>query len=1040
MRAAYLPDNDCQGYYTLFMKSQGCDSALWYTGKMNPKAARLETAFDEAYKKLNAEQRKAVDAIEGPVFVIAGPGTGKTQVLTLRIANILKKTDTPPEGILALTFTEAAAREMRERLRKIIGSRAAKVRIHTFHGFAEALTNQYPDQFPRIVGAYIATDVERAELLDKVLLETPVKHLRPFGDPLYYHAATARAISTMKRENITPEALEMRIKESREAFEKADGKIHEKGKYEGKMKGDALAELKRIEKTEDLLAVYRAYEGALTAARRYDYDDLILEVVKALTDDEQFRMQVQESLLYILADEHQDANRAQNALLELISGFEERPNLFIVGDEKQAIYRFQGADLDNVHYFRNKFPGTTILTLVENYRSAQSILDSALSLVSASPDERLSRVPLVANSEATAKPLTLRVCQSVDQELGQLGANIAKLIETGTGPGDIAVLVRRNRDVAEVARALMRAGLPVTQTGDDDALANRFVLALLRLLRVAAETRDEHLAGVLTLPGLPLSAADSARITLHARKEKLPILSLLADKNALAAAKVADIEAAQKLGAFIEELARDASVERPAEVAKKAMQKSGLLERALTAPDRAETLAAIRGLLSAFEDLSAREHDALLPRALQMLDIYAERGIPLPGRDGEDETRVKVMTVHRSKGREFEYVFLPFLTSQSWSTRKHAEHFELPDVLSGGSELEDQRRLLYVAITRAKQHATLSYALTNAEDRGLDPSELIEDLNPKLLEEAKPDVLADAWVEGLSRSQERSNAESTPSQDDLATLRAAFFSQGLSSTALNNYLECPWKYFYLNLLRIPAVENKFMLFGTAMHAALRRYADERARGIDMGADELISVFLNSLERLPLSVREVDEMREKGKRALSAWRKERHAEWPAESHAEVSVMAELPLTNSAKGMKSAADGDVLIIRGALDRIDEIGGSVNVIDYKTGKQKSRNEILGQTKDADGNYYRQLTFYKLLLSRTEDQPRTMRSGIIEFVEPDDKDRIKSEAFEITDEEVVGLEAVIRKSAEEILALSFWNETCEVEDCEWCSIRFGV
>lgn len=1004
---------------------------------MNPKAERLEAAYEDAYARLNEEQRKAVDAIEGPVFVIAGPGTGKTQVLTLRIANILKKTDTPPESILALTYTDAAVKNMRERLRAMIGSRAAKVRIHTFHGFAESLINQYPDQFPRIVGAHIATDAERAELLDKALLETPVKHLRPFGDPLYYHPHAARAISTMKRENVTPEALETRIKESKEAFEKLDGKTHEKGAHAGKMKGAFADQLKRIEKTEDLLAVYRAYEEALTAARRYDYDDLILEVVKALTEDEQFRLQVQESLLYILADEHQDANQAQNALLELVSGFHERPNLFIVGDEKQAIYRFQGADLDNVHYFRNKFPGTTILTLVENYRSTQSILDSALALVAASPDERLSRAPLVAHSDAKANPLTLTICQSVDQELAQLGANITKLVEDGTQLGDIAVLVRRNKDVAQVARALLRAGLPVTHAGDDNALTNRFVLALLRLLRVAAEPRDEYLSGVLTLPGLPLSAADAARVTLYARKEKRPILSILADKGALAAAKVSDIEAAQRLGTLIEELARDASVERPAEVAKNAMQRSGLLERALIAPDRAEALAAIRGLLYAFEELSSREHEALLPRALQMLDVYAERNIALPGRDGEDETRVKVMTVHKSKGREFEYVFLPHLTAQSWSTRARAEHFELPDVLSGANGLEDERRLLYVAITRAKQHATLSYALTNAEDRGLDQSELIEDLEPKLIEEVKPDVPADAWVAELSRSQDRGQgAEAKPSDDDLATLRAAFFSQGLSTTALNNYLECPWKYFYVNLLRIPEVENKFMLFGTAMHAALKRYADERAKGSDISADELTATFLGSLERLPLSTREIEEMREKGKRALGAWWKERHTHWPAESRAEVPVVAELPLT----GVKGTTDGEVLTIRGALDRVDEAGGSVNVIDYKTGKPKSRNEILGKTKDADGNYYRQLTFYKLLLSRTEDQPRVMHSGIIEFIEPDEKDRIKSESFEITDEEVTELESLIRKNAEDILALSFWNQTCDTEDCEWCSIRFAV
>lgn len=983
-------------------------------------------AFDEAYGRLNEEQKKAVDTIDGPVFVIAGPGTGKTQVLTLRIANILRKTDTPPESILSLTFTEAAAREMRERLSKIIGSRASKIRIHTFHGFAENTINRFPDRFPRIIGAHVATDAERAELLDAALLSTPVQHLRPFGDPLYYHPYVARAISTMKRENVTPDTLEAHIKEAQDAFDAIEGKVHEKGKYAGQMKGEFLTLKKKIEKTADLLQVYRAYEDGLTNARRYDFEDLILEVVRALESNTEFRLELQEGLLYILADEHQDANRAQNALLEQVSGFFDRPNLFIVGDEKQAIYRFQGADLDNVQYFRSKFEGTTILTLVENYRSTQSILDSALALISASPDERLSRVPLIANASAAAKPLTRIACPTAESEMATLAKNIEAAIEAGTKPGEIAVLVRRNRDVAEAARALSRAGIAVTGSADDNALENRFVRALLRLLKATSDPRDENLGGVLTLPGFPLSAADVARITQYARREKRSIMSMLADDAALASAKIIDTEHAHALGAAVEELARMSSFERPVAVAERALQLSGLLPRILGAGDRAESLAAIRGLLLAFEDLSRREHDALLPRALELLSLYEARGIALPGRGGEDTTRVKVMTVHRSKGREFAQVFIPMLTENAWSTRARPEHFHLPDILSGGNEAEDERRLFYVAITRAKEHATLSYAFAGLDERAQDPTGLLEDLNPELVAEAPPVLDAvPGWLAEAPAAPETTG----PSEDDLATLRAAFFAQGLSPTALNNYLECPWKYFYVNLLRIPEAENKFMLFGTAMHGALKRYADERAKGTDMGTDGLIRAFMYSLERMPLSVQEVEEMRVKGERGLKAWWEARHESWPAQTRAEQPAEADLPL----------AEGELLHLRGALDRVDEVPGGVNVIDYKTGKPKSRNDLMGATKNGDGNYYRQLTFYKLLLARSAE-PQTMRDGIIEFIEPDEKGAIRTEAFSITDQEVADLEALIQKSAAEILSLSFWNDPCDEEECPWCTLRFGI
>ncbi|HEX2792313.1 MAG TPA: ATP-dependent DNA helicase [Candidatus Paceibacterota bacterium] len=981
------------------------------------------TAYDEAYAALNVEQKQAVDTIEGPVFVIAGPGTGKTQVLTLRIANILLSTDTPPESILALTFTESAAAEMRERLGRIVGSTAWRVRIHTFHGFAEYLITRFPDEFPRIVGSEVATDAERAEILDAALMTAEVAHLRPYGDPLYYHGAVARAISTMKRENVTPDALAARIDEERTAFDAIPDKVHAKGKYEGKMKGEFEILKKKLEKTADLLLVYRAYEEGLAAKKRYDFEDLILETAHALAEDESFRRQAQESLLYILADEHQDANRAQNALLESMSDYHERPNLFIVGDEKQAIYRFQGADLDNVHYFRERYEGTTVIALVENYRSSQAILDTALSLVAKSPDTRLSRVPLLARASHAAKPITLIDCLTPEGEAATLAENIQALVADGVAPGDIAVLVRRNRDVGQVAEWLIARGRAVAAAGEGNALHNRFVLALLRLLEAIASPRDENLAGILTLPAFPLSAADTWRVMQHAKKERMPAIEVLRSPKELEAAKVGARDNAEALGSLIESLARMAAIERPATVTEEALKKSGLLPAMLAAPDRAEALAAVRGLLGMFEDLARREHGAQLPRALELVRLYEERGMSLSGRLFEDETRVKVMTVHKAKGREFRHVFIPLASESAWSTRSRPEHFHLPDILSGSAELEDERRLLYVAITRAKEHATISYAHTKAEGRADAPSALLEDLDPELLEKRTSTIDP---PDPLTLPKEE-RVRTKPSEDDLATLRAAFFSQGLSPTALNNYLDCPWHYFYVNLLRIPEAENKYMLYGTAIHAALRRYADQRTLGEDIGTAGLLAAFERAIERSPLTDANITELKEKGRRSLSNWWEQRRESWPERTQAEVAVEAYIPL-----------EGEQLLLRGALDRMDEVPGGYRVIDYKTGKSKSRNDIMGATKSGSGDYYRQLTFYKLLLARTE-QPRVMVEGVIEFVEPDDKDRIRTEGFEITDGEVAELETLIRKTAGEIRTLSFWNEPCDDEECSWCRMRFS-
>lgn len=1000
--------------------------------------------FDAAYANLNPEQRSAVDAIEGPVFVIAGPGTGKTQVLTLRIANILAKTDTPPDGILALTFTDAGAKEMRERLARFIGSRAAKVRFHTFHGFAESLVARYPDHFPRIVGAQVATDAERAEILDAALLAAEVAYLRPFGDPLYYHPAAKNAIQTLKRENVTPAVLRERIAASEKEFEEIPDKHHTKGKYEGKLKGDYESLQKKIAKTRDLLAVYELYEQGLTERRCYDYEDLILEAVRALTDDESFRREVQEGLLYILADEHQDANRSQNAILELLVEYSDRPNLFIVGDEKQAIYRFQGADLDNVHYFRGRFEGTQVIVLKENYRSTQSILDNALALISASPDERLSRLPLSAQTKdhegkakPKAKPITITSCATPEGEVGYIATEIEKLVADDVAYDEIAILARRNRDVLWLGERLAHRNIPITM-GSEDALNNRFVRALVRFLSLIAEQRDERLAGVLTLPGFNITAADAWRITHLARMEKVPVITILGSDRLLEEAKVMNPKAARTLFESLVELGTMASIERPAVVAEKALGASGLLNAILVAEDRAESLAAIRAFLTMLEKLSEREHDALLPRALEQIQLYEERGLLLSTAAPETPGRVKLMTVHGSKGREFRYVFMPRLTDGAWSTRARPEHFYVPDILSGANELEDERRLFYVGLTRAKEHAMLSYATTREDGRPEMPMPLLEDLDPALVEK---NTNTDEAIDPLlmpdpHAATKAAHAEGKPSEDDLTALREAFFGQGLSPTALNNYLECPWKYFYVNLLRLPEAENKFMLYGTAIHAALKAYADRRMRGEEMGIDYVFSTFKRTLSRSPLTTQEISELELKGNKALTAWLNANSYTWPQKAEAELPLEITFKLPEELAG----SQGSELRLRGNLDRVDTLSnGTVRVIDYKTGKHKSRNEIMGNTASGDGNYYRQLMFYKMLLAGTEPA-RTMSEGVIEFVEPDEKGALRSESFEITTDEVEELKALISKSAGEILKLSFWNDRCSDKECIWCQLRFGL
>jgi len=347
---------------------------------MNQVTNKSSSAFESAYKSLNKAQRAAVDTIEGPVMVVAGPGTGKTQILTLRIANILKQTQMNPQNILALTFTDAGAKAMRERLHRYIGAEAYQVAIYTFHGFAERLIRDYPDAYTRVIGGRPASDLDKITIVENILEDTQFKLLRPIGNPTYYVKPVLNIIGSLKKEYITPDIFAELLTEQETELMSIE-QFHAKGAHKGKERGEYTKCEKSLQKNRELLLLYRQYESLLSEGSLYDFEDMIVETVKALQSNEDMLRDLQETYQYVLADEHQDVNGSQNKILELLCNFHDQPNIFVVGDEKQAIYRFQGASLENFLYFEDMFPNTQRISLTENYRSGQTILDAAHSLI-----------------------------------------------------------------------------------------------------------------------------------------------------------------------------------------------------------------------------------------------------------------------------------------------------------------------------------------------------------------------------------------------------------------------------------------------------------------------------------------------------------------------------------------------------------------------------------------------------------------------------------------------------------------------------------
>jgi DNA helicase-2/ATP-dependent DNA helicase PcrA len=282
----------------------------WLRG-LQKDSEHLLMTFEEAYNNLNPRQKEAVDTIEGPVMVIAGPGTGKTQILTLRIANIIQKTDTAPENILALTFTESAAANMRKRLVDMIGTRGYYVEIATFHGFANRLIQEFPEYFPAIIGAQNATDIDQLSIIRGIIEGSDFELLKPFGDKFFYVNDILGAIRDVKREGYDPESFAKLLKKREKEFNAIPDLYHDKGAHEGKMKLDYQKRLRDLQKNAELAKIYERYEAELRMRRLYDFEDMILEVNRALDRNKNFLLEVQEEAQYILVDEHQDTNGAQ---------------------------------------------------------------------------------------------------------------------------------------------------------------------------------------------------------------------------------------------------------------------------------------------------------------------------------------------------------------------------------------------------------------------------------------------------------------------------------------------------------------------------------------------------------------------------------------------------------------------------------------------------------------------------------------------------------------------------------------------------------
>ncbi|MBI2326175.1 ATP-dependent helicase [Candidatus Collierbacteria bacterium] len=985
------------------------------------------TPFQKTYSALNQDQKKAVDTIDGPVMVMAGPGTGKTQVLTVRIANILKKTDTDPSAILALTFTEAATREMRQRLINLIGKDGYSVRTTTFHAFCSDIINENPERFSRPAPAkgWSAsggglTGLEKIEIITKILEDGTFLLLKPLNNPIFYLKDILGTISDLKREGITDKKYAKLVRALSEDFQ-----------VEGpSLKKTAFGEKEKlVQKNLDLLTIYQQYQKELKKRGRFDFEDMINWVVEAFESDEEFLLSYQEKFQYILVDEYQDTNSAQNRLLfALASYWGETANLFVVGDPNQSIFRFQGASQENIKQFDKHFPKGVKIFLTENYRSTQTLLSSAASLTEITP----------LKGNAIHEPHPIRVAQfnSSVFEDEYLVRSIKEKIENGTSPSDIAVIVKENRDLVHLADIMKQRNIPYRLEGGINVLTTPLVSQFIKILRVtvgiSGSLDDMDLFTVLNYPYFNLDKFDLLKLARQAHTNRISLLDTLLSSNH------------SVVNQFVIWSHQTASHTLP-EMFQTIFQESGLLNHILALPQPVSELNRFNTLYEDVKNQVAANPRLNLTGYVNNLTTMEDHQIKLDEEVLVSATpSVTLTTAHKAKGLEWLIVYIYRFADTHWGNKTNRQMIKLPDgILDSDLTKEDknaeERRLFYVALTRAKREVHLSGATTYASSvKMVFPAMFLSDLPQKHLENIQTDAFEKDAVKILA------NLLGIPSEPTIHNGEEAFLKDlianfKLSPTALNTFLQCHYKFKLDNLYRIPRAKAPAMCFGTAVHSALENlYKKLNKTGKLEKEADFIRDFETALKREVLSESELKDRLVHGRKILSAYYNHYQKEF-------IPVL----FTERNFGHATPILLDDIALSGKSDRIDIINSSViasdseaihsrynkrvRFTDYKTGAPKTRGMLEKEGDGPDGNYKRQLTFYHLLADLDKSFGYKVTDTVLDFIEPDKTGAFHREHFNITPKEVHDLKNTIKDSVKEIRTMNF-SRTTDTSICARC------
>ncbi len=1027
---------------------------------MSTQRKKLQETYEKEYQKLNPQQRIAVDTIEGPVMVIAGPGTGKTQILASRIGKILLDTDASPENILCLTYTDAGVVAMRKRLLQFIGPDAYKVNIYTFHAFCNDIIQDNLTLFEKNTLDPIS-ELEKIQLYKELIDTLPKNHvLKRYRGDVYYEATPLEALfGSMKREGWTPDFLigciDSYIKDlpNREEF---IYKVNRGNFKKGDLKPAYYDELEKMDKLKAAVNQFERFKALMKKINRYDFDDMINWVLQALSENANLLAGYQEKYQYILVDEYQDTSGTQNQLVKLLISFWDKPNVFVVGDDDQSIYRFQGANVENMLHFATTYSDDLIkIVLTSNYRSTQPILDTSKALISRNADrlvnqiEGLSKELLASNSNInhlTHLPV-IHEYETQRHEMIGIVKKTESLLNNGTAPGKIGIIYKENKYGETLSQYFNLMNIPVYSKRHMNALELPLAQKLILILKYLASEHyiaysgDEMLFEILHFDWFEIKPIEIAKISMQVadrkyKENKTSIRELLQEKINTPSKDLFNpniSESLKRASEIIEKLITAVSNNTLQLLFEEIIRETGVISTVMNSHDKHWQLQILTALFDFIKDETHRNPFLDLQKLVTLIELMETEKITIPlVQVSGSEKGVNLMTAHGSKGLEFEYVFIVGANADVWEKKKPGnKNYKIPDTVFGSitsaKDHQELRRLFYVAITRAEQHLFISYSKFKNDGKPIEPSMFIAEIQELYQLPTESIVLNTDVVSEFSILifGQGASPEVEKLEDDLVAPILERFVMNV--TALNSYLKCPLGFYYNNFIRIPSAKNEATEFGSAVHYALHYLFDKMKNHPQQEFPskkifiELFEFYMNK-HRESFSKEQFNRRLEHGHEVLGNYYD------TYINHVNKIILLEHSITGVIEGVP---------IKGKLDKLEFDGKNVNVVDYKSGDpDKGLDKLKGPSakEPNGGDYWRQAVFYKLLVDNKSGKDWTAVSCEFDFIEPDKKKKYKKQKVQLQPEDLTTVTQQIKQTWKKIQNREFYIG-CGKEECHWCS-----